>query len=355
MARTARKTPARNAKTAAPKIDPAQAITEEIVALLEKGDLPWRQPWRTAGGGVPLRHGGEGYRGINAFLLGMRAAIMGYTSPYWMTYLQAKDLGGRVRKGERSSIVVYYSVAKTKGETAGDGAGHSGSGEGGDGEGEGGAYRFLKSYRVFNAGQVDGLDPRYHPEPEGEPTDGPSPIPACEAFFEAIGADVSIGGDRACYVPSLDRIHMPALARFESAERYYAVLGHENVHRTKTKERLDRSFGTSIFGNEAYAKEELVAELGTALLGQQLGFTADHLDDHAAYIDHWIKAMRGDRRFLFTAAAHAQRAVDWLVAAAEKGGVALGEDADENGGLDAAPVPADERPIAAMEVQHVAA
>ena len=349
MARTTRNTPPRSAK---PKLDPAREITDEIVALLEKGTMPWRRPWRTAGGGVPLRYGDEGYRGINAFLLGMRAAVMGYTSPYWMTFNQAKEMGACVRKGERSSIVVYYGMAKSKGEDAG--AGDAGGARPGATEaegGDGGAYRFLKSYRVFNAGQIDGLEARYYPEPCGDPADGPSPIPTCEAFFDAIGADVAIGGDRACYVPALDRIHMPPLERFESAERYYAVLGHENVHRTKTKERLDRSFGASVFGNEAYAKEELVAELGTALLGQRLGFTADPLDDHAAYLGAWLKVLRADRRFLFTAAAHAQRAVDWMVTEAARGGVTL----DGGEGLDAALATADHGPMTKIEMTHEAA
>nr|WP_245190963.1 zincin-like metallopeptidase domain-containing protein [Jannaschia formosa] len=270
---------------------------------------------------MPLRHGGEGYRGINAFLLGMRAALMGYTSPYWMTFQQARSMDACVRKGERSSVVVYYGTAKARAAEDGGDVGRPGSDEGGDGDG--GAYRFLKSYRVFNTAQIDGLDARFHPEPEGDPADGPRPIPACEAFFDAIGADVAVGGDRACYVPALDRIHMPPLERFEGAERYYATLGHEHVHRTKTKDRLDRSFGASTFGNEAYAKEELVAELGAALLGQWLGFMADHLEDHPAYLGSWLTVLRGDRRFLFRAGAHAQRAVDWMVEAAAQGGVTL--------------------------------
>ncbi|MGR3436772.1 MAG: ArdC family protein [Shimia sp.] len=315
MARTPRTTRSRSTQ---PKADAAQLITDEIVALLEKGTLPWRRPWRMAGGGVPLRHGGEGYRGINAFLLGMRAALMGYTSPYWMTFQQARSMDACVRKGERSSVVVYYGTARAK-EAEAD-PDRSRSDEGGEGQD---SYRFLKSYRVFNAAQIDGLDARFHPEPEGDPADGPQPIPACEAFFDAIGADVSIGGDRACYVPGSDRIHMPPLERFESVERYYATLGHEHVHRTKAKDRLDRSFGVSIFGNEAYAKEELVAELGGALLGQRLGFIADHLEDHAAYLGSWLAILRGDNRFLFRAGAHAQRAVDWMVEAAARGGVTL--------------------------------
>ena len=295
MARTPRSTRSRSTE---PKADAAQLITDEIVALLEKGTLPWRRPWRIAGGGVPLRHGGEGYRGINAFLLGLRAALMGYTSPYWMTFQQARSMDACVRKGERSSVVVYYGTAQAK-EASDDqigiasGGDRSRSDEGSEGQD---GYRFLKSYRVFNAAQIDGLESRFHPEPEGDPAEGPSPIPACAAFFEAIGADIAVGGDRACYVPAADRIHMPPLARFESAERFYATLGHEHVHRTKTKDRLDRSFGVSTFGSEAYAKEELVAELGAALLGHRLGFTADHLEDHAAYLGSWLKVLRGDKR-----------------------------------------------------------
>ena len=324
MARTPRTTRTRS-RTTEPKADAAQLVTDEIVALLEKGTLPWRRPWRIAGGGVPLRHGGEGYRGINAFLLGLRATLMGYTSPYWMTFQQARSMDAAVRKGERSSVVVYYGTGRAK--DAGDGpcsadsdGDRSRSDEGSEGQD---SYRFLKSYRVFNAAQIDGLDARFHPEPEGDPAEGPSPIPACAAFFEAIGGDVTLGGDRACYVLAADRIHMPPLARFESAERFYATLGHEHVHRTKTKDRLDRSFGVSTFGGEAYAKEELVAELGAALLAQRLGFTADHLEDHAAYLGSWLKVLRGDKRFLFHAGAHAQRAVDWMVEAAAQNGVIL--------------------------------
>ncbi|UWQ19784.1 ArdC family protein [Jannaschia sp. M317] len=316
MPRTNRKT----LRSTHPRADAAQLITDEIVTLLERGTLPWRQPWRIAGGGVPLRHGGEGYRGINAFLLGMRAALMGYTSPYWMTFQQTRAMDACVRKGEKSSVVVYYGTAKAK-DAGGNAEGEcSPSDERSDGTD---SYRFLKSYRVFNAAQIDGLDARFHPEPEGDPTDGPEPIPACHAFFDAIGAEVAVGGDRACYVPSLDRIHMPPFQRFDSGERYYATLGHEHVHRTKAPDRLDRSFGASTFGNEAYAKEELVAELGAALLGQRLGFTADHLEDHAAYLGSWLKVLRADKRFLFRAGAHAQRAVDWMVEAAAQGGVTL--------------------------------
>jgi antirestriction protein ArdC len=166
-----------------------------------------------------------------------------------MTYPQAQTMDTCVRKGERSSVVVYYGTAKARdAEDRADGGGAR-SDEGDDGDAS--AYRFLKSYRVFNATQIDGLDACFHPEAEGDPADGREPIPACQAFFDAIGADVSVGGDRACYVPALDRIHMPPMARFESAEKFYATLGHEHVHYTKAPDRLDRSFGVSTFGSEA--------------------------------------------------------------------------------------------------------
>ena len=296
------------------QFDAAQTITDEIIALLEKGTMPWRRPWTIAGGGVPLRHSGERYQGINAFLLGLRAAMQGYSAPTWMTFNQAKALGGAVRKGSKSSIVVYYGTAGKKAE-----GGQETGGEGGDGDATGGTYRFLKNYRVFNVEQIEGLDASYYPEPAGDPTAGPEPIPGCQAFFEAIDIPVTFGGDRACYIPSLDRIHMPYLACFESAGQFYSTWHHELAHATKVPARLDRSFGVSSFGNEAYAKEELVAELSAVVMGQRMGFCAGHIDNHAAYIDSWLKVLRGDRRFLFSAAAHAQRAVDFLVAASEAG------------------------------------
>ncbi len=210
------------------KMDVAADVTNEIIALLEKGTMPWRRPWKIAGGGVPLRHNGERYQAINAFLLGLRAAMMGYSSPYWMTFAQSKALNASVRRGERSSLVVYYGTAKKPGgetkNAAGDAVGEEEGREGG------GSYRFLKSYRVFHVSQIEGLDASYHPEPEGDPSDGPQPIPEAQAFFDAIAADVVIGGDQACFIPSLDRIHMPPIDRFESAGAYYSTLFHELGH-----------------------------------------------------------------------------------------------------------------------------
>ena len=357
MPRTARKTTARNAKTAAPKIDPAQAITEEIIALIEAGTVPWQQPWFSIG--APRRHEGTPYKGINAFLLGLRAGVSGYGSPYWMSFKQAKDLGACVRKGERSSLVVYYGTAEAKGAQDGDADPAGGRSRpieaGGEAGAEGGAYRFLKSYRVFNADQIDGLDETYHHEPEDGAADVPDPLPRWQRVFDAIGKGSGIPttfeGDRACYIPVLDHVNMPRIERFTSAGQFYSTWWHELTHATKTEARLDRSFGTSRFGNEAYAREEAVAAISQCLADQLMGFGTAHIDNHAAYIESWLKVLKGDKRFLFTAAAHAQRAVDWLVAAAAQGGVPL----DAGGVVDAAPVPAEARRIKAIEVQHEAA
>ena len=316
-----------NRTTTKERFDPAQAITDEIVALLEAGTLPWRRPWRIAGGGVPLRANGQGYRGINAFLLGLRATLAGHRSPYWMTYQQSKALGAQVRKGERSSVVVYYGTAGKSADAAeaGGAAGEAERPEAGD-PGAGG-YRFLKSYRVFNAGQIDGLDASFHPQPEGEddPEAGPEPLPEAEALLAAVGADVIFGGDRACYIPALDRIHLPERARFESAGAFCATFAHELSHWAGSATRLDRDFGPSRFGNEACAQEELVAEFSAVLLGQRLGFAPDHLDNHAAYLGSWLRVLRGDRRFLLRAGAEAQRVTDFLLTAAAAGAAAASD------------------------------
>ena len=348
MARTTpRAAPRSHGRDATPKIDPAQSITDEIIALLERGTVPWQQPWRSIG--VPRRHEGTPYRGINAFLLGLRAGIAGHGSPFWMTFRQAKEMGAHVRKGERSSLVVYYGTARARGAEAAAGDGGEGVPDG-DGEG-GGAYRFVKSYRVFNAAQIDGLEPRFHPVPEPEGAARAEPIARWQRLMEAIGTGGSIptdfGGDRACYVPSLDRIHMPEIARFEGAGQFYSTWWHELTHATKAEGRLDRSFGASRFGNEAYAKEECVAALSQCFADQLMGFGTNHIESHAAYIDSWLRVLRGDKRFLFAAAAHAQRAVDWLVAAAARGGVPL----DEWDGYGAAA----DASGAGSEVQHEAA
>ncbi|MEM8759461.1 MAG: ArdC-like ssDNA-binding domain-containing protein [Pseudomonadota bacterium] len=311
--------PTRKAALAAkPRRDLAQEITDQIVARLEEGgELPWRQPWKTTKAGLPLRHEGTAYRGINVFLLALSAMVHGYGSPYWLTYRQATELGGQVQKGERATTVVYYGTAR---ERRGEDAGQHPS----DADGDERHYRFLKSFAVFNACQIDGLPELYRPDPAA--LDGGARGPEArdplfalaEAMTAGLGVGYAEGGERACYSPGEDRISMPAIERFESVETYLATRFHEHAHATEVPARLGIDYGAKIFGNEAYAKGELYAELTSALLGAHLGFAPDHVDDHAAYVQSWLKVLRGDKRFILRAAADAQRGVDYLLEAAER-------------------------------------
>ncbi len=298
--------------------DIAQEITDEIIALLEAGDeLPWRMPWKRSGGGLPLRHEGTPYRGINVFMLGLRAMSRGYASPYWMSYRQATELGGQVRKGEKAAAVVYYGVGRTRRADAGPD--RPAGGESGDSDGADGAYHFLKWFPAFNGDQIDGLPARYHPAPE-DLDGGARPIAELHAIADAmiagLGVDYIEGGDRACYIRALDRIHMPKITRFTDAERFYATKFHEAAHATEHRKRLNIDYGVKSFGNEAYAIGELYAEVTAATIGATLGFKPDHIEDHAGYIQSWLKALRNDKRFILKIAADAQRGADYLLAAA---------------------------------------
>lgn len=290
-------------KTEKPQ-DPHTRITDRILAELEQGVRPWLKPWSSdaLAGRVtrPLRATGEPYRGINVILLWMEAVASGYASPTWMTYRQAQALGAQVRKGERGAPVVYYgSSTSTKQEE------HTGE------EREEG-FRFLKSYTVFNIEQIEGLPDRYAPQPIDPPAPAFERIERAEAFFATIPADVRHGGNRAFYSLTDDRIQLPPFEAFHDAEGYYATRGHETIHWTRHESRLDRSFGRKTWGDEGYAREELVAELGAAFLAADLGLALTPRPDHAAYIASWIQVLQNDKRAIVQAAAHAERAVAYL-------------------------------------------
>lgn len=294
------------------KFDAAASITDELIKIIDRGVLPWRKPWTVGGSSVPLRQNGEPYQGINNFLLTMRTLMAGYASPFWMTLRQANDLNAKVIKGSKSSIVVYYgTAARDRAESASDDETE---------RDETKAIPFMKSYRVFNADQIAGLDARFHPEPPAmEVYPERAPIHHMQDFFEAIGATVSFSGREACYVPALDKIYLPPIEVFENPLNFYAVWGHELGHWTKPRHRLNRSYGDARFGNTAYAREEIVAELCTVFLGQKLGFSAHTLELNAAYLENWVRVLRSDKRAIFKHAADAQRACDYLVATSEAG------------------------------------
>ena len=279
-----------------------QRITNQIVAELEQGVRPWVQPWSAADGDGrvvrPLRFNGVPYRGINVLLLWSAAMAKGYGAPIWMTFKQALELNAHVRKGEQGSPVVYADkLTRMENDPA-------------TGEDVERTIPFMKSYTVFNVAQVDGLPDTYYakPAPRNETIQR---IAGADAFFASVGAQIVHGGSRACYVTSTDNI-LPCIDFFRDAESYYATLAHEATHWTRHPKRLAREFGRKRWGDEGYAMEELVAELGAAFLSADLDLTPDIREDHAAYIASWIAVLKNDSRAIFAAAAHAQRAVDFL-------------------------------------------
>lgn len=278
-------------------------ITNSVIESLEQGVKPWTQPWNAthAAGPVskPLRHNGQAYAGINVLMLWISAMERGYSAPIWMTYRQAAELGGQVRKGEKGSPVVYAgAIQKTEEDEC-------------TGEEIDRTIPFLKSYTVFNVEQIDGLPGHFTAKAEAS-SNLDARIVEAEAFFEATGAEIGHGGDRAFYAPGPDRVQMPDFEDFRDAQSYYATLAHEITHWTHHKKRLDREFGREKWGDSGYAREELVAELGAAFLCADLGIELEDRADHAAYIASWLKVLKNDKRAVFSAAAHAQRAVEFL-------------------------------------------
>ncbi|USA60153.1 zincin-like metallopeptidase domain-containing protein [Qipengyuania citrea] len=276
-------------------VSPATRITQEIIARLESGTKPWIKPWRGVPVSRPLRACGIPYRGMNVFWLWMVADMCGYASPFWMTYNQAKELGAQVRKGEKSTIAIFYK-SYTKEVEAPD-----------TGEKTDESRLVLKAYPVFNADQVEGLPERFHPaatlevvEPEGRQAE-------LDSFFARIPAVLRQQGDEAYYEPVADRVTMPPAHLFSGFDHYYATLAHELSHWTGHASRLDRNLKNR-FGSAAYAAEELIAELSSAMLGAELGLPVTHLDSHASYIEHWLKLLKQDDRAILTAAAKAEEA-----------------------------------------------
>ena len=283
---------------------PAQTITDAIIARLEAGVRPWKKPWTGAPPLRPLRACGTPYRGVNVFWLWLMADMLGYASPFWMTYNQAQALGGQVRRGERSNIAVFY---KTYGRQVEDEA---------TGEQRDDMRRVLRQYAVFNASQIDGLPERFQPvaPPRLLVESDQARLAELDRVFAPLGADVRHGGDRAFYAREADFIQLPDPAAFDTIELYGATKAHEFIHWTGAGTRLCRTFGER-FGDDAYAAEELVAELGSAILGAELGLPVDHLDDHAAYLGHWLGILRADPKALMTIASKADQAAAYVLTA----------------------------------------
>jgi antirestriction protein ArdC len=285
------------------KQDVYQRVTDQILNAIENGVGNWRMPWHTTGRNAfsPVNvNSRKAYRGINTVCLWAAAQAKGYESGEWGTYKQWQDRCAQVRKGEKATLVVFWKFANNT-ETQEDGNEQLPSGS---------HLVFTRGYSVFNAAQVDG----YSPKAEREmPT--LDRIARAEAFFSGIGADVRHGGNQAYYTTSDDHIQMPLFEAFRENISYYSTLAHEHTHWTAKAGRCDRQLGKR-FGDSAYAAEELIAELGAAFTCAHLGLSSEPREDHAQYIQSWLRVLKADKRAIFTAASKAQHATDWLIARA---------------------------------------
>lgn len=296
--------------------DALSIVTCELTRLLERGVMPWRAPWDStlalaATPGLPLRFTGEPYRGANVVLLWAAQIARGYPKRTWLSFRQALQLGGHVRKGEKATPVIFYGQAKSRTDAAAPAAGEGAADRN---------YRFLKFFHVFNVEQIEDL-----PAHVGVETAPPSREPSfVEQWLVRTGATVRIGGATAFYSPTTDAIHVPPVAAFASEEHFAATLLHEGVHFTGAKSRLDRLADYHI-DRKARAREELVAEIGSAMLGAMIGLRPDHLEDHAAYVADWLTLLRDEPKAFLSAAAKAQNAIDWLT---ERAGHPAGDHTD---------------------------
>jgi antirestriction protein ArdC len=291
----------RTEHSSAEEQDVYSRVTSQIVNAIEQGAGTWRMPWHTSGRFAfsPINAiSKKPYRGINTVCLWAAAQAKGYERGEWATYQQWQDRGAQVRKGEKATTVVFWKFANSSAESQDDGEETPVTGS---------RLLFTRGYSVFNAGQVDG----YTPKPDSE-IPMPERIERAEAFFRGIAADVRHGGNRAFYSPATDHIQMPPFAAFREGIGYYSTLAHEHTHWTAKTERCDRQLGKR-FGDNAYAAEELIAELGAAFACAHLGLSTEPRADHAAYIATWLKVLKSDSRAIFTAASKAQQACDWLI------------------------------------------
>jgi antirestriction protein ArdC len=282
-----------------------QRITDQIVAAIERGAGAWRMPWHgtgEAGTGRPVNAvSRRPYRGVNVLVLWAAAEVGAYPTGVWATYRQWSALGAQVRKGERGSLVVFWKVYDRADAEEGDDATPED-----ERDGRGDRRFFARGYTVFNAAQVDGYVVPAGPQlPEGERD------AQAERCFDALGIATVYGGSRAFYRPNTDTIHLPPFEAFRDAASAYSVRAHESAHASGAPHRLARDL-SGRFGSDAYAAEELVAELTAAFICGDLGLAVEPRPDHAAYVSSWLNVLRGDKRAIFTAAAKAQQAADWM-------------------------------------------
>jgi antirestriction protein ArdC len=291
------------------RADVYRDVTARITAALEQGTVPWRQPWNPAAGRPASMSTRRPYRGVNFLLLVLAAAERGYRSRWWGTYRQIGELGGQVRRGEHSVQVVFYKQL----EIGGDPGGPAGNDR---------VRRvpLLRAFRVFNAEQADGLPDRFGPAEIAEPELAGQPQDVLNAYLMHGGPRLEHAeGADPHYHPSRDLIVLPAPHQFRTRAAYYATAFHEAAHSTGAQSRLGRPGVAEFehFGSGRYAREELVAEIGGAMLCSATAVANDASlrDDSAAYVAGWLKALGDDRKLVVAAASQAESAADRVLQA----------------------------------------
>ncbi len=289
------------------KFDIYEMVTNLIVERLNAGVVPWQMPWKS-GGGIPRNLvSKKPYRGFNFWYL----LSFGFERPWFLTFNQAKELGGNIKKGSKSFLVVFWKLFDVEK----------------DGVTE--QVPMLRYYRVFHIDQVEGIPESKIPDTTAHDHDF-NPIAACEELVErwTDSPAIEIDKEKACYIPSLDKVQMPSPRTFFVDEHYYSTLYHELIHSTGHRKRLGRhsKFPDHRFGSRDYSQEELVAEMGASYLCGLTEIENVIIDNSAAYIQSWLGKLKADKKFIVQAASDAQKAVDYIL---EHQGTLSGINAEE--------------------------
>ena len=277
------------------KFDIYSMVTDLIISRLEAGVIPWQMPWKSALSMPANMISKKAYRGINFWYL----LSFGFEKPLFLTFNQIKGLGGSIIKGSKSYVVVFWKMLENEKPT-----------------GKIDKIPMLRYYRIFHIDSVEGIDPKKIPTGEAHDRDI-NPIEQCESLVNnwVDCPTIEVGKAAALYRPSMDTVEMPSQRNFYDDENYYSVLYHELIHSTGHKRRLNRheKFPDHSFSSKDYSQEELVAEMGAAFLCGITGIENKTIDNSVAYIESWLKRLKSDNKFVFSAASYAQHAVDYIL------------------------------------------
>ena len=304
-------------KRTQPAKDLYQQITDQILEALEQGVMPWQKPWDSRWPQMAIPCNGESgrqYSGINVLLLWMSAIRKNFTQRKWVTFQGANHLGGQVRTGEKSTVIIFYKQNMFEEK---DDSGNVVLDENGDPKMK--SSVFIRGHHVFNIEQCEGLEKYYEEFPEPEKSSEMQTRPDLDVLPNKMGMQLyNKAQDRACYMPRKDCIVMPDFKKFNTADDYYATLLHECGHATGHKDRLNRDGVAKFdkFGSEQYAFEELIAELTSAFTCAHVN-VCNNISQNAAYIEHWINALKADKKAIFRASSQAREATNFLLNALE--------------------------------------